>query len=321
MQHGTASVTGGGAVEKARGILCGLALPRLCPRRPPPMTRRRRARAQLVSNYLVDPGFWRLPLAMRAALAAMPTWVSHMTGNAVMDGDGVLLFGQARAPGAPRPRARPPCPLRLAARRARHRRQALRVGVPGPAAARGGLFGRLIKQLWVRPAVCALVRRALRAVRARGRSGRRRRSRGRAASAGTRPSTCPPRPTGAGLSALPRSTVHVLRQAMLPLRCGQRCAAAVRRAVGPVERCLARPLQTERRLGPRARRGRCGAGRWSTTGSGWTRAAAAGRSGRSRTCRRSRPRSSCSTARPSTPICAPRAPGCAPVPSPAGAQT
>jgi len=94
-----------------------------------------------VSNYLVDPGFWRLPLAMRAALAAMPTWVNHMTGNAVLDGDGVLLFGQARARGTSRLRARPPCPLRLAARCAQHRRQVLLVGVPGPAAARKGLLG------------------------------------------------------------------------------------------------------------------------------------------------------------------------------------
>lgn len=50
-----------------------------------------------MQNFLVDPGFWRLPLAMRAALAVLPKWVDHMVGNAVMDGDGVLLFGQVRA--------------------------------------------------------------------------------------------------------------------------------------------------------------------------------------------------------------------------------
>ncbi len=115
--------------------------PAPAPAPPAPPDPRRRARAQLVSNYLVDPGFWRLPLAMRAALAAMPTWVNHMTGNAVLDGDGVLLFGQARARGTSRLRARPPCPLRLAARCAQHRRQVLLVGVPGPAAARKGLLG------------------------------------------------------------------------------------------------------------------------------------------------------------------------------------
>jgi len=50
----------------------------------------------LVRNYLADPGFGGIPLLMRAALAATPDWFSHMTGNAVMDGDGVLLYGQAR---------------------------------------------------------------------------------------------------------------------------------------------------------------------------------------------------------------------------------
>ena len=51
---------------------------------------------QFVSNFLADPGFFGVPLMMRLGLAATPTWLSHMTGNAVMDGDGVLLYGQAR---------------------------------------------------------------------------------------------------------------------------------------------------------------------------------------------------------------------------------
>ncbi|KAK9832817.1 hypothetical protein WJX81_004249 [Elliptochloris bilobata] len=48
----------------------------------------------LVTNYLADPGFGHVPLLMRLGLAATPKWLSHMTLNAVMDGDGVLLYGQ-----------------------------------------------------------------------------------------------------------------------------------------------------------------------------------------------------------------------------------
>lgn len=53
-----------------------------------------RVRVQFVSNYLADPGFFNVPLMMRLGLAATPNWLSHMTGNAVMDGDGMLLYGQ-----------------------------------------------------------------------------------------------------------------------------------------------------------------------------------------------------------------------------------
>ncbi len=118
-------------------------------RHPPPVARAIqprdswwRASVQMVSSYLVDPGFWRLPLLkMRATLAATPTWISHMTGNAVLDGDGVLLFGQARPPGASQLRGRMPGALRLAARRARCCLSAQPVGAPGPAAAYWGLVG------------------------------------------------------------------------------------------------------------------------------------------------------------------------------------
>ena len=51
---------------------------------------------QLVNTYLADPGFFGVPLPMRLGLAVMPTWLNHMTTNAVIDGDGVLLYGQAR---------------------------------------------------------------------------------------------------------------------------------------------------------------------------------------------------------------------------------
>ena len=51
---------------------------------------------QFVQSYLADPGFFKVPLPMRLGLAATPAWLSHMVGNAVMDGDGVLLYGQAR---------------------------------------------------------------------------------------------------------------------------------------------------------------------------------------------------------------------------------
>ena len=49
---------------------------------------------QFVQSYLADPGFFKVPLPMRLGLAATPAWLSHMVGNAVMDGDGVLLYGQ-----------------------------------------------------------------------------------------------------------------------------------------------------------------------------------------------------------------------------------
>lgn len=49
---------------------------------------------QLVSTYLADPGVFGVPLPMRLGLAAMPIWLNHMTTNAVIDGDGVLLYGQ-----------------------------------------------------------------------------------------------------------------------------------------------------------------------------------------------------------------------------------
>ena len=51
---------------------------------------------QLVSSYLADPGFFKVPLPMRLGLAAMPAWLNHITTNAVIDGDGVLVYGQVR---------------------------------------------------------------------------------------------------------------------------------------------------------------------------------------------------------------------------------
>ena len=58
---------------------------------------------QLVSSYLADPGFFNVPLPMRLGLAAMPAWLNHMTTNAVIDGDGVLVYGQVLKPLNPNP--------------------------------------------------------------------------------------------------------------------------------------------------------------------------------------------------------------------------